>query len=129
MKATDQMIDAACEAAPNLQREDAANIVQAALDAGEVNETSKSTPRLIAGALCASGFLTFIFVLIGAMSSGSWLDPRVWSGEYVPGDTLASSMNNGSWMMDASASTAPWVFAGSFALFVAMILASKAIKR
>lgn len=34
MKATEQMINAACEKAPSLQREDINSIVQAALDAG-----------------------------------------------------------------------------------------------
>ncbi len=129
MKATEKMINAACQEAPHLQREDVTRIVQAALNTSEGKSDNPSVARLIGGALAASGFLTFVFVIIASVSSGSLLDPRVWSGDYVLGDTLASSISNGTWMMDAASGTTPWGFLGSFALFLVMIFISKTLKR
>lgn len=102
MKATEKMIDA------------------------EKSESSLSPLwHSVFGAAGFSGMITVAFLLASLGSSGTWLDPRVWSGSYVPGDTIASSANNGAWMIDAAVSAAPWVFAGLWGCIVAFMFIAK----
>lgn len=122
MKATEKMIDAACEASPNIQRADATRIVQAALDAEESEPRVSPFWTSVFGAMALSGMITVAFLLASLGTSGTWLDPRVWSGSYVPGDTLASSMDNGAWVIDAATNSAPWVFFGLWGFMVALSL-------
>lgn len=129
MKATEQMIDAACDAAPEIKRDSVARIIQAALDAD--TPTVNPPPKwltLVGGSAVVSAVITFFFVILGSTMSGTWLDPRVWSGEYVPGDTMASSMSNGAWMMEATADASVWVFIGVWALALGVAVVSKKVK-
>ncbi|OLF81871.1 hypothetical protein AWH63_10025 [Marinobacter sp. C18] len=129
MKATEKMINAACEATPDIKREDTARIIQAALDADA--PSANPQPKwvtLVSGSAVISAVITFFFVILGSTMSGTWLDPRVWSGEYVPGDTMASSMSNGAWMMEATADASIWVFIGIWVLALGVAVVSKKAK-
>lgn len=129
MQATEKMIGAASDEAPELQREQVTRIVQAALDAQTTPEPYSLTWTVVAGGAAAiSAIVTFVMVLLAPMTSGTWLDPRVWSGEYVPGDVMASSLSNGTWMMEAAAGAAPWVFTGLWALLIGTAAVAKKFK-
>lgn len=129
MKVTEQMIDAACEAAPEIKRDSVAGIIRAALDADTppVNP-SPQWLTLVGGSAVLSAVITFSFVILGAAMSGTWLDPRVWSGEYVPGNTMASSMSNGAWMMEATTDASIWIFIGVWVLALGVAAVSKKAK-
>lgn len=128
MKPTEQMIDAACAVSKGTPREDVSNIVQAALDAQEPTP-NKTIGRSIAGAAVFSAMVTAIMLISSLFASGTWLDPRVWSGSYVPGDSMASRMENGAWVIDAAVSNAPWAFLGLWACLVACLLMARKFKR
>lgn len=78
-----------------------------------------------AGAAVFSGMVTAIMLIASLSASGTWLDPRVWSGSHVPGDSITSRMENGAWVIDAAVSASPSVFLALWVCLIACLLIAK----
>lgn len=91
----------------------------------EQADSTRSLPKAIAGAMVFSGMVTGMMLISSLFASGTWLDPRVWTGSYVAGDQMASRMDNASWVIDSAVNAAPWFFLGFWGCLVALLLISR----
>ena len=69
------------------------------------------------------------YLISGAVLSGSWLDPRVWTGQYVAGKSTTEMLANGDWMARHAMATFAPLFLVAWPLIFAFLKTGAWVRR